>query len=211
MKPNPRFSVAALGLVLFAIAIACAPATPVPVPPSPATATPPPPTATPVFPKALSPAPGQEQFKGVLRSVGDGRVTLVEGQNIPLTPETRFIRVIPKKTSDLQAGSYTAITAVPQPDGSLLASHIAIFPPGSTIPAGQRPDWEQALMTNATVEAIEGDLLTVRWPAGDAKVRLRPDVQVFVREFVTQEQLRAGMPVTVVVGPDRSAVSVSFP
>ena len=142
--------------------------------------------------------------------MGEGRLVLRDGKDITLTPETRFIRAVVKNKSDLQKGSYVGITAAPQADGTLLASAVGVFPAGSTVPPGQRPDWADALMSNASVEAVEGDVLTVNWGAGSGSVRLTPDVRVFQRENATIDQVRAGMPVTVVTGANGSAVSVSF-
>lgn len=148
-------------------------------------------------------------MRGIVQSLGEGRLILADGKSITLTPETRFIRAAVKSKNELQKGSFVGITAAPQADGTLLASAVGIFPAGSTVPPGQRPDWADTLMSNATVEAVEGDVLTVSWDAGSGRVRLKPDVQVFQRENATIDNVRAGMPVTVVTGANGNAVSVS--
>lgn len=188
---------------LAALVAACAPAAPSP---SPAPA----PTATPVFPHPPPPGAGHEQVRGVVQTVAEGRLTLTGGTSATLTPETRYIRVTLKKPADLQAGQFIGVTAKPESDGTLVATHIGMFPAGSTVPAGQRPDWNDTLMSNVSITALEGNTLTVALPAGPGKVRLAPDAQVFTRETVSLDQLRSGLPVTVVVLANGNAVSVSF-
>ena len=196
--------------VIATLAGGCAPAAPAPAPAP--TPTLPAPTATPapVFPQPPPPGAGQEQLRGILQSTAEGRVTLSDGKSATLTAETRFIRFVLKKPADLQVGQFVGITAKSEPDGTLLASHIGIFPAGVNIAPGQRPDWDGALMSNVGITAVEGRDLVVALPEGPGKVRLAPDAQVFVRETVTQDQLRPGVPVTVVVLGNGNAVSVSF-
>ncbi len=200
-----------LGLLvlLCLFLMACAPAAPAP-PPGPGPTASPVPIPTPVFPQPPPPAQGQDQVRGVVQSISESRLVLVEGREVALTVDTRFLKMTAKVRSDLQQGSYVGITAVRQADGDLLASHVGIFPPTATVPPGQRPDWGDALMSNATIEAIEGDLMTVNWGAGQGRVRLRADVQVFQREAGSRDQLRAGAPVTVVIAAHGAAASVSF-
>ena len=83
--------------------------------------------------------------------------------------------------SDITAGSYVGTTAVKQPDGTLKALEVHIFPESSRgTGEGHRPYDLQpgSTMTNANVEKVEqvpvektqGQLLTLKYKDGEQKV-----------------------------------------
>src|SRR6516162_5431144 len=77
--------------------------------------------------------------------------------------------------SDIKEGSYLAITASPQPDGSQKATAILIFPPGVHPPEGfSNWDLPNSTMTNATVASqaagVDGQTLTVTYKEGEKKI-----------------------------------------
>jgi hypothetical protein len=142
------------------------------------------------------PAPGQETLRGVIQAFADGRVTLQDGKSFTLPSDVRLLRSEPKKPSDLKAGQYVAITAKLGAGGVLNASSVGIFGAGfGQVGAGQRPLPSGDLMTNATIQSVDGVNFTAAYPGGDAKVRLLPDAQVLERSFVSASDIRPGMQV----------------
>ena len=95
---------------------------------------------------------------------------------------------------------YLAITAKTASDGTLEASQIGIFGESfRNVPAGQRPLPDGNLMPNATVESVEGGVLTVAFPAGSAKVKLAPGAIIISRDAGKPEDVKAGTVVAAVM------------
>src|SRR5690348_11011919 len=83
--------------------------------------------AAPTTSAATTPgAPGTitvpQSTDGTVKSIGDGKLTLVEGQTFNLTDKTNYSLRSPVQVSALQPGQYVAVTAKRQPDNTLAAS-----------------------------------------------------------------------------------------
>lgn len=91
-----------------------------------------------------------------------------------------------------------AITAKRQPDNTLLASIVSIFPPSLTnvVPGGQRPLPEGNLMTNATIDTISGNSFTVVFEGGGAKIAIAPDATLIKQIDATPADLTPGTKIT---------------
>jgi hypothetical protein len=123
-----------------------------------------------------------DRVSGTVRALEGNRVTLADGTAFAIGAETRITRSIPATFGDVQAGEFAAITAKPQPDGSLLASIIRILPmvSGSGF-LGQFPMQGGDLMTNAeivAVDAAQSNAFSVKFPGGTQEVRVAPDAQM---------------------------------
>src|SRR5581483_2778405 len=146
---------------------------------------------------ALAGAPGGSsapRTNGVVQSLADGKLTLQDGTSFTLAPNVRISHLTPIKASDLQKGQFVAITAKRQPDNTLLASVVSIFPPSlsGVVPGGQRPLPEGNLMTNATIDTISGNQFTVVFEGGGGRVTLAPDVVLLKQLEATQADLKPG-------------------
>lgn len=104
--------------------------------------------------------------------------------------------LIPAKPTDIAKGSYIGTAAMPQPDGTLRALEVQVFPPSMRgIGEGSRP-FDVApgsTMTNGTIGTIvssKGRMLTVTYKGGEK--------QVFVPE---------GVPFVSYAPADRSALT----
>jgi hypothetical protein len=93
--------------------------------------------------------------------------------------------LIPAKPSDIEKGSYIGTAAMPQPDGTLRALEVQVFPPSMRgIGEGSRP-FDVApgsTMTNGTIGTIvstNGRMLTVTYKGGEKRVFV-PDGVPFV-------------------------------
>jgi hypothetical protein len=109
------------------------------------------------MPVVFAQTPG-ERLDGEVVNLDDGKLTVrtVAGESVSvvLADGARVMIRVPGDLSNLNKGLYVGATAVPQPDGTLLASQINVFPESMRGTAeGHRP--MAALpgntMTNATV------------------------------------------------------------
>jgi len=123
---------------------------------------------------------------GTVQSVSDDGVTLSDGQIFTLTPQTRVTIVTPATATDLEPGSFVAITAQRGGDGVLEARLIRTFPPQGGTREGQFPMDGENIMTNATiddavVDSIVGGEMTVSFLGETDRVRLTPATIVEIR------------------------------
>lgn len=117
----------------------------------------------------------------VTTSAGDVMVKLPE--------DVRVTGVEAAKLSDISSGEYVGTTAVKQPDGTLKALEVHIFPESSRgTGEGHRP-WDLtpgSTMTNANVEKVEQvpvektqeRLLTLKYKGGEQKVVVPPGTPI---------------------------------
>lgn len=117
----------------------------------------------------------------VTTSAGDVMVKLPE--------DVRVTGVEAAKLSDISSGEYVGTTAVKQPDGTLKALEVHIFPESSRgTGEGHRP-WDLtpgSTMTNANVEKVEQvpvektqeQLLTLKYKGGEQKVVVPPGTPI---------------------------------
>jgi hypothetical protein len=95
--------------------------------------------------------------------------------------------------ADLHQGDYVAITGKRQPDNTVLASIVNVFPPSlGQVAPGQRPMPEGNLMTNASIDQLQGDALTVTFPGGGARVQLAPDATITRQVDASLDELHQG-------------------
>ncbi len=205
---HPRWPLAPILAAMLALA-ACA-GTPTTAP-TPAPTTPPaPPTAPPPATLTTVPTPvpttapgGAARLTGTIRSMAGDLLVLTDGRRYHLDRQTRIIRLEAARPSDLRIGDYVAITAKRQPDNTLLASMVNIFPASLRgVAGGQRPMAGGNLMTNATIDTISGDSFTVTFPGGGARIRLAPDARISRLLDARPSDLKAGESVTILADGD---------
>ena len=151
---------------------------------------------------ASSPAPsapvppvgsGATRIEGIVKSNDSGHVTLADGTTFDLTRTTRVVRSQAGTAADLKPGLFVAITAKEQPDKTLLASIVNVFPDSSSrVGAGQRPLTGGNLMTNAAIDQVNGSSFTVTFPGGAAKIDLAPGAQIIRQSDVPATDIVAG-------------------
>jgi hypothetical protein len=155
-----------------------------------------------------APANPATRVTGQVQTVASSAVTLADGTSFTVTPTTRITRQQPMTPADLKPGLFVAITATRQPDNSLLASIVSVFPPSvsANVAAGQRPLPEGNLMTNATIDQVSGNTFTVTFPGGGAKITLAPDARLIRQVDATPADITPGamLSVSVVNGAAQS-------
>ena len=118
------------------------------------------------------------------------KVTTSSGDVLVKLPEDiRITGVEAAKLSDISSGEYVGTTAVKQPNGTLKALEVHIFPESSRgTGEGHRP-WDLtpgSTMTNANVEKVEKvpvektqeQLLTLKYKGGEQKVVVPPGTPI---------------------------------
>ena len=123
-----------------------------------------------------------------------GKIDTVSGDTLNLTlrngskasaklpADVRVIWITVAKPSDIEKGSYIGTAAIPQPDGTLKALEIQVFPPSMRgIGEGSRPFdlTPQSTMTNGTIGsmvAANGRTITITYKGGEKKVIVPDDV-----------------------------------
>ena len=154
-----------------------------------------------------SPAARPAFVSGTIRSLTADTLTLADGQSFALTGRTSYVRQVTMAPGELAPGQYAGITARRQADNTLLASEVHVF--GQAGAGGQFPLAGGALMTNATIDQVAGDTLTVTFPGGGARVQLAPDARIYRDQPAGAADARPGSAVTVVVA-NGAAVAVQL-
>lgn len=113
-------------------------------------------------------------------------VTIQSGTKVTvaLRPDTPITAIVPAAITDVKPGSYIGTAAMPQPDGSLRAFEIQLFPESMRgVGEGHRP-WDlqpQSTMTNGTVGTVvgaSGRSLTLDYQGGEKTVTVPVDAPV---------------------------------
>ena len=150
-----------------------------------------------------------------LKSI-DGQVLVVA-----FGDKTRLSARSPATLAQIASGAYVGTTAVPQPDGTLVASEVHIFPEAMRgTGEGHRPmDTPGNTMTNATVSQVNADAkphntmtsatvsgvagspassrLTLKYPGGEKVVVVAPDTPIVMVEVADRGLLKPGAHVVV--------------
>jgi carboxymethylenebutenolidase len=142
------------------------------------------------FKTRLGAAPAQTvRLRGVIQDMTATTLTVKtkEGESVvlQLPASTLVSEVFPVALSDVQTGSFIGTAAMPQPDGSLKAMAVTVFPESARgAGEGHRPFdlVPQSTMTNATVAEVQqspiGRTLQVRYKGGDKTIVVPQDVPV---------------------------------
>jgi hypothetical protein len=95
--------------------------------------------------------------------------------------------VVKATVADIKKGGFVGVGARPQPDGSLLAVQVFIFPEAMRgTGEGHRP-WSvlpESTMTNATVaetvSRVDGSTIMLTYPGGEQKVTITPEANIIM-------------------------------
>ena len=165
-----------------------------------------------------APAPGSVT-EGTIAAVDASAVTVTirAGSQVRLAinSETVVIQRRPVKLEDIKRNEFVGVTARREPDGSLTAISINIFPPEfkGRVREAQFVMDTGNVMTNATVfqnvRRIEGRTLYLRLGDGTAVIAVPKDAAVIRLTVIKVGDLRSGMQVMVrgSTGADGSLVA----
>jgi uncharacterized protein Veg len=144
-----------------------------------------------------------------------GKIDAVSGDTIQLTlrngtkagtklpSEARIVWLTVAQPSEIKEGSYVGTAAVPQPDGTLKALEVQVFPPSMRgIGEGSR-DWDLGAgssMTNGTVGSLVGSngrTITITYKGGEKRVVVPNDVPIVTYEPADRAALTVGANVLI--------------
>ncbi|KFE57571.1 DUF5666 domain-containing protein [Pseudomonas syringae] len=137
---------------------------------------------------AQTPAPERIGVRGTITAL-DGEVMKIrsnrgEDLTVHLLPQTQVRGVTLAKVADIKPGSYIGSAAVPQPDGTLKALEIHVFPPEMAGTGdGHRPFdlTKESTMTNGSVGGLvtsNGRSMTINYKGGQKTIVVPDDVPI---------------------------------
>ena|ERR1700753_2628580 len=144
----------------------------------------------------------QVRVRGVVDSVGTNElmVTTRAGQKVTmkLAPDVGAVFIAPIAIDAIRPGSFIGTAAVSQPDGTLKALEIQVFPEAMRgVGEGHRP-WDlgaDSSMTNGTVgdlKVADGRYLTLTYKGGEQKVFVPPNAPIITYEKATMADVKKG-------------------
>jgi Domain of unknown function (DUF5666) len=125
--------------------------------------------------------PPPVRIRGTIERV-DGTTCVVKARDgaalkVMVTDNAQIAGIIKASLSDIKQNSFVGVTAMPQPDGSLNAVEVHIFPESMRGTGEGHYPWDlqpQSTMTNANVEqvvsAVDGRTLTLKYKDGEKKI-----------------------------------------
>jgi hypothetical protein len=149
------------------------------------------------------------RVRGEIVKVDGGKLTVKARDGAELTinvPDNVAVSGIVKiPLSDVKAGSYIGISAMPEADGSQNALHIHIFPEAMRGVAEGHGAWDVrpgSTMTNATVDQIaavgEGRTLTVKYKDGEKKIVVPAETPIVTYVPGTRDELKPGAKIFII-------------
>jgi hypothetical protein len=133
-----------------------------------------------------------------------------EKMAVTLTPDATVTAIVPITLGDIKPGSYIGTAALPQPDGTLRALEVHVFPDALRgTGEGSRPFdlAAHSTMTNGTVGNVVGTVgrtLTVTYQGRKAVVNVPPDTPIVTYERGSVSMLTPGAHI-LIFGATRAA------
>ena len=149
------------------------------------------------------------RVRGTVEKIDGGRLLVKtrDGEDLVLVPATNamFSAVVPATLADLKPGTFVGSGAMPQPDGSLVAIEVHIFPESMRgTGEGHRP-WDgapQSTMTNANIDTavggVDGQFLTLKYKDGEKKLKVTPQTAIVSYAPGERAEVVAGTKLVVV-------------
>jgi hypothetical protein len=154
------------------------------------------------------------RVRGAIERI-DGSIYVVkarDGAELKLTVADKpsIATLVKASLADIKQGSFVGVTAMPQPDGSLSAVEVHIFPEAMRGTGEGHYPWDlrpQSTMTNANVEqvgvTVDGRTLTLKYKDGEKKI--------FVPADTPSSFMRWGTGQTSSPAPQSSSLPLSSP
>lgn len=148
------------------------------------------------------------RIRGEVESA-DGNTLMIKtvdgaAAKVALAPGYSVGGVVKATTADIRKGGFVGVGARPQPDGSLLAVQVFIFPEAMRgTGEGHRP-WgvlPDSTMTNATVaetvSRVDGAGIVLSYPGGEQRVTIPADANIIMAAPADVSELKAGAQVAM--------------
>jgi hypothetical protein len=152
--------------------------------------------------------PPPVRIRGTIESV-DGANLMIKSREgadmkVRMTDNVAVFGVAKTELSEIKAGSYIGVSAMPEPDGTQKALAVHIFPETQRGAAeGFRP-WDLragSTMTNATVaetvKGTDGQNILVKYKDGEKKVVVPPDTPIVTFVAGEKSELKPGAKIII--------------
>jgi hypothetical protein len=152
--------------------------------------------------------PPPVRIRGTIESV-DGATMMIKSREgdslkVRMTDNVAVFGVAKTDLSEIKAGSYIGVSAMPEPDGTQKALAVHIFPESQRGAAeGFRP-WDlkpNSTMTNATVaetvKGTDGQNILVKYKDGEKKVVVPPGTPVVTFVAGDKSELKPGAKIII--------------
>lgn len=149
------------------------------------------------------------RVRGTIERV-DGTTCVVkarDGTELKLTiaDNPQIAGIIKASLADTKQNSFVGVTAMPQPDGSLSAVEVHIFPEAMRGTGEGHYPWDlqpQSTMTNANVEqvvsAVDGRTLTLKYKDGEKKITVPASASIVTYVPGDKSDIKPGAKVFIV-------------
>ena len=149
------------------------------------------------------------RVRGTIERV-DGAIYVIkarDGAELKLTVADKpsIATLVKASLADVKQGFFVGVTSMPQPDGSLRAVEVHIFPETMRGTGEGHYPWDlrpQSMMTNANVEqvgaTVDGRTLTLKYKDGEKKIFVPANTPIVIYEVGDQTDLKPGAPVFIV-------------
>ncbi|MCO5401559.1 hypothetical protein [Ralstonia soli] len=181
-----------------------------------------------LFPLAASAqtAPAPTRVRATIDAVHSTAVDVTDNAGnkatVTLPVDVNVTQVAPTEPSAIRAGSYIGTAAVKQPDGTLRALEVHVFPEAMRGTGdGHRPYdmGPNSSMTNGTVEqagavtdakaGTQGRTLSVKYKDGEQRIVVPPSVPIVTFVPAKRDDLKAGAHVILFVRPDAQGTLIA--
>jgi hypothetical protein len=144
---------------------------------------------TTIVPGDAAQAQDTVRVRGTIASV-DGATYVINARDggdlkVALADNAQIAVVVKASLADIKQGLFVGVTAMPQPDGSLSALEVHIFPDAMRGTGEGHYSWDlrpQSTMTNANVDqvvtAVDGQTLTLKYKDGEKKIFVAADTPI---------------------------------
>ena len=149
------------------------------------------------------------RVRGTIERV-DGAIYVIkarDGAELKLTvaDKPQIAALVKASLADVKQGFFVGVTSLPQPDGSLKALEVHIFPEAMRGTGEGHYPWDlrpQSMMTNANVEqvgaTVDGRTLTLKYKDGEKKIFVPADTPIVIYEVGNRTDLKPGAKVFIV-------------
>jgi hypothetical protein len=149
------------------------------------------------------------RIRGTIERV-DGATSVIKARDgtevkVTLADNPQIAGIIKASLSDIKQNSFVGVTAMPQPDGSLNAVEVHIFPESMRGTGEGHYPWDlqpQSTMTNANVEqvvsAVDGRTLTLKYKDGEKKITVLANAPIVTYVPGDKSDIKPGAKVFIV-------------
>ena len=148
------------------------------------------------------------RIRGTIEKVNGNVLTITSRDGdmltLHLTPDYTATAVVKASLADIKDGSYVGTSALPQPDGTLKALEVHIFPVALRGVGEGFTHWDLqpgSTMTNATVRAsvssVDGNTLTLTYKGEEKKVVVPANIPIVTFAPADKADVQAGVPIAV--------------